>query len=219
MVYKPLRVAFAPLILRTLKPAAFVFQGRTLETFYHPYNMTWATERMVEVPIIREYLRKAAGANILEIGNVLSHYGPVSHVVLDKFERGPGVINEDILNYNPGCKYDLIVSISTFEHIGYDDESEIPSAQKIQEALHCSRGLLGIQGRLVISVPIAYNPDLDALIRDENLGMAAETYLRRVASRDWRACSKEEALRCRFGKPFPYGNALLVAEFSPVRQG
>ena len=32
------------------------------------------------------------------------------------------VINEDITYFQPNHKYDLIVSISTFEHIGFDED-------------------------------------------------------------------------------------------------
>ncbi|MBI3875430.1 MAG: hypothetical protein HY300_05630, partial [Verrucomicrobia bacterium] len=117
---KPLRVAFAPVILPFLPRGTFHFRGRELEYFHHRYNMTWATERGVEMPVARAYLEEFRNRRALEVGNVLAHYGPVAHDVLDKFERGPRVINADIVDFAPAAPYDLVLSISTFEHIGFD---------------------------------------------------------------------------------------------------
>jgi len=213
LVLKPLRVAFAPLILPFLRSEKFVFQGRELDCFYHRYNMTWASERCVEVPVARHFLAAAAAEKTLEVGNVLSHYGPVAHEVLDKFEIAPGVINQDILEFRPAKRYELILSISTFEHIGFDDEGEGSSAQKILAAIAACRGMLAPGGRLIITVPMGYNPELNGLIAQERLGAERETFLRREGPRRWSECGREEALGCRYTAPFPYANGILVAEF------
>ena len=176
--------------------------------------MTWAGERCVEVPIALHYLEQAAGMNVLEVGNVLSHYREVTHDVLDKFEKGRSVINEDILTYSPQKKYDLILSISTFEHIGFDDEADEPSGKKIIAAIGACRRLLSPSGRLIITVPLGYNPELDALIAGGGLDAGAEYFLCRTGYTEWRECTKAEALKCRYKAPFPYANGLMVAHFS-----
>jgi SAM-dependent methyltransferase len=210
---KPMRIAFAPLIIPRLPRRIFEFEGRKLEYFYHRYNMTWASERCIEVPIARDYLSRFAGRAALEVGNVLSHYGPVTHEVLDKFEKGPCVINEDIVTFAPGKAYDLILSVSTFEHIGFDDEAAEPSGEKIRAALGACRRLLKPDGLLVITVPIGYNPHLDALIRTGGLGARREIFFKRTGQLEWRSVDRNEALACRFKSPFPYANAILLAEF------
>lgn len=214
---KPLRTAFAPAIIPRLTRKKFRFQGAELEVFYHAYNMTWASERGVEVPIARHFLAKHDPAQTLEVGNVLSHYAPVQHTVLDKFERGANVINEDILTYRPGRQFDLILSISTFEHIGFDDEAEGSSAEKILAALDACKALLTPTGKLVITIPINYNPELDELIRAGELPPSTRTFLLRTGATDWREASQEEALRARYKTPFPYANAIMVAEFTSGR--
>ncbi|HAL04611.1 MAG TPA: hypothetical protein DCP58_05820, partial [Verrucomicrobiales bacterium] len=88
LLMKPLRCAFAPFIIPRLARREFTYYDKTLLLFYHGYNMTWANERAVEVPIAREYLGRHTGQRVLEVGNVLSHYGDVDHVVLDKYEQG-----------------------------------------------------------------------------------------------------------------------------------
>ncbi len=210
---KPLRLVAAPLIIPVLPKMSFELAGEKLECFYHRYNMTWASERCVEIPIARKYLEGRAGGAILEVGNVLSHYFTVQHEVLDKFETGPGIINQDILHYQPGKRYDLILSLSTFEHIGFDDDSVEPSSQKIQAAIATCQGLLNPGGTLVLTLPIGYNPDLDELIRSRRLNSAREFFLRRRARLQWEPAPRDEALRCRYKHPFPYANALLIAEF------
>jgi SAM-dependent methyltransferase len=213
ILLKPLRVAFAPVIIPLLPKRSFEFDGRRLDCFYHGYNMTWAGERTVEVPIAKTYLDRYAGKPILEVGNVMSHYFPPRHDIVDKFEKAPGIINADILDYRPGKSYDLILSISTFEHIGFDDEATGSSGQKILAAIAACRNLLSPGGLLLLSLPIGYNPDLDELIRTGGLHAARELYLRRPERLRWEPAAKADALRCRFKTPFPYANALLIAEF------
>jgi hypothetical protein len=79
----------------------FTFQGEVYRYFYHPYNITWRNERAVEVPIVWKIVNKYVGRNVLEVGNVLSHYFPVHHDVLDKYEKAKGVINEDVVEFSP----------------------------------------------------------------------------------------------------------------------
>ena len=148
------------------------------------------------------------------MGNVLSHYSTVSHDVLDKFEKGRSVINEDVIDFRPSKQYDLILSVSTFEHIGFDDETAESSGQKIMEAIAACRRLLTREGVLVLTLPIGYNPDLDNLIRGGRLSASREFYMRRIERATWVPCEKTEALKCRYKAPFPYANGLLVAEFS-----
>ena len=77
----------------------FVFKGYTLNYFHHAYNKTWQNERAVEIPIIWGILTGYQGKRILEVGNVLSHYIPVEHDIVDKYEMAPGVINQDVVDY------------------------------------------------------------------------------------------------------------------------
>lgn len=214
---KPLRSIFAPLIISTLKARSFRFEGVDLPLLYHPYNMTWASERCVEVPIVQSYTRKFRPEKTLEVGNVLAHYVQVQHDVVDKFEKAPGVINEDVVAFRGRMPYDLIVSISTFEHIGFDDESSGRSAEKILEAIRHCRQLLSEEGLLVITVPMGYNPELNSVIAASELQASKETYLKKQTAREWVECTKDDALRREYKRPHPYANAILVAQFRSLR--
>ncbi len=145
----------------------FVFDGKRYQYFYHPYNTTWSNERKVEIPIIRELLKQNQGKRILEVGRVLPHYFPVSHDVLDKYEKGKDVINEDVVDFTPARKYDLIVSISTLEHVGWEETPKEP--EKAIRAVENLERCLNPGGKIVFTVPVGQNPYLDNLISDKKI--------------------------------------------------
>ena len=210
---KPIRYIFAPFIIPRLDKSKFTFDDRLISLFYHAYNMTWANERSVEIPIILDFMSHYESKSVLEIGNVLSHYGDVNHTILDKYERGNGIINEDILDFVATEKFELIVSISTFEHFGFDDDMDCDSGVKILDAIDASLKLLALNGRLVLTVPLGYNPSLDQLITDNKLKCNRSFFICRIGPLKWETTTIEKALAYRYGRPFPYANAIMIAEF------
>ena len=114
-------------LTRWTRTKTFVFNGHTYPYLYHFCNKTWKNERGVEIPIFRDILLRHQAARILEVGNVLSHYFPVHHEVVDKYEVAPIVINQDIVEFAPTERYDLILSISTLEHVGWDEVPREPA--------------------------------------------------------------------------------------------
>src|SRR5947209_18908667 len=82
----------------------FGLSGSSYSYFYARYNHTWANERAVEIPIIDKVVREYRGKRILEVGNVLSHYFLVQHDVVDNYERGARVINQDVGDLRPSTK-------------------------------------------------------------------------------------------------------------------
>lgn len=196
-------------MLRRRTPPEFEFAGRRHRYFWHPYNFTWRNERAFEIPVVWSEVEAARGRRVLEVGNVLSHYFDVRHEVVDKFERAPGVVNEDLLDHRAAEPYDLIVSISTIEHVGWDDHPRDP--EKIGRALDHIRDLLAAGGRAVVTVPVGYNPHLDEMVAHGDPRLGQVRYLLREGPRSWRECEREEALARRYGEPHPGANALVVA--------
>ena len=213
---KPFRILFAPVIIPRLPTESFDFQGIPLKPFYHRRNTTWACERCVEIPIAMHFLEQYPPARVLEVGNVLSGYFRLAHEVIDKFDHSPSVIREDVAAFSTGSSYDLILSISTFEHIGFDD-SHTDSAGRIQAAIRNCRRFLRDAGQLVVTVPIGYNKHLDWLIGSGCLGCSAEVYMRRTGRFKWVASSKTDALSSAYGRPYPYANAIGVLLFGAGR--
>jgi hypothetical protein len=141
----------------------FELAGREHELFRSPYHYTWLNERAVEIPLFRELVAAHDPADVLEIGNVLSHYGPVSHRVVDRYERASGVENADVVDVDTLRPYALIASVSTLEHVGLDEEPHDPG--KAERAIERLRELLTPDGRLVFSIPVGYNAELERALR------------------------------------------------------
>jgi SAM-dependent methyltransferase len=160
----------------------FRFQGRDYHYFFHSYNLAWRNERSVEIPIARRFLSEHADDEILEVGNVLSHYLAVEHDILDKYEVSEGVINEDALQFNPGKKYDLILSISTLEHMGWDEYPLEPG--KTVAVIMNLAGLLNPGGELVATFPLGYNPEFDRLLEQKQIPFTEIFALRRTPGKN-----------------------------------
>lgn len=197
------------LLYQLLHPKEFIFQQKKYEYFDHPYNTTRYNERTVEVPIMLEEIQQAKGKKILEIGNVLSHYIDFEHDIVDKYEKAPGVINEDIVKFKPKKKYDLIVSISTFEHVGWD---EFPrDKNKIPKTLQHLQTLLNKKGKIIFTVPIAINDYLDDMLHQHSLPLTRMFCLKRVSSNNvWEEKSWEQIRYCLYDTPFPNANGIVV---------
>jgi SAM-dependent methyltransferase len=155
----------------------FTFQGETYRYFYHKYNTTWRNERAVEIPIVWKIVKKYMDRNILEVGNVLSHYFSVNHDILDKYEKAKGVINQDVVNFSTAKKYDLIVCISTLEHVGWDETPR--EHMKILHAIENLKKLLAPKGKIVITLPLGYNPELDKLLKNGKIHFTKRFCMRR----------------------------------------
>ncbi len=205
---------FAKMTLtRWTRTKTFTFNGRTYPYLYHFCNKTWKNERGVEIPIFRDILRRHQDARILEVGNVLSHYVPIHHDVVDKYEVAPGVINQDIVEFAPTARYDLILSISTLEHVGWDEVPREPD--KLLRAIeHLRNRCLAPGGLIVASLPIGYNEFFDGLLRDGKSPFTQQHFLKRVSKRNYWVKSDWE--QCR---DMPYGRFVAHAIVTGTIQG
>lgn len=191
------------------KNRSFVFNRQKYSYFIHPYNCTWKNERTVEIPIIKKILEGYKDKKILEIGNVLSHYGLVSHDVLDKYETAENVINKDVADFKSLKKYDLIISISTLEHVGRDEK--IKDNTKILKAILNLKKLLTNKGQIIITHPLGYNSNMDFFINNEKIVFKKKFALaRKTKNNTWKQIAWEKNLKIKYGSPFPGANALLI---------
>jgi hypothetical protein len=188
----------------------FEFNGNNFKYFHHPYNVTWETERAIEIPIIKKYIDRYKNKQILELGNVISHYYSIDHDIIDKYEIKPEIINKDILNYQTDKTYDLIFSISTLEHIGYDEEPRAPI--KPLTTIRKLKSLKKSDGKIVITFPIGYNPYLDLLVKYKKIPFDKLFFLKRISKDNrWEQVnSLGDIIDLEFGEPFPNANGLVI---------
>lgn len=159
----------------------FIFQGKTYRYFNSFRNRTWRNERAVEIPIIYEFVMEYPEERVLEVGNVLSHYFSVNHDVVDKYEKNKNVINQDVVDFKPSKRYDLIVGISTLEHVGFDENPSEP--MKILQAIENLISLLNPKGKIVVTLPLGYNRTMEKLIDEAKLKLT-KRYCLKLISRD-----------------------------------
>jgi hypothetical protein len=192
----------------------FSFQAGRYRYFSHRYNLTPINERAVEVPLALAEIAGHAPDRILEIGNVLSHYpGVPVHDVIDRYERHAQnpIIREDARYFCTTKRYDCIVSISTFEHVGWDESPRDP--HKAWETIAHLRTLLSPSGTLFCTVPFGYHPALDARLLEERASFASYGILRRTTADNTWSETDPSTIRpgdIQFGRPFPFANALHV---------
>jgi len=178
----------------------FRFNGKQYEYFKHSYNNAAENMRTLEVPIITEYLRhRSAFDDILEIGNVLSHYGRTTWDIID-LKEGP--IKRDLMIWEPEQLYDLIVSISTVEHIQASPEEVI---QKI-------RSLLTSEGIAIITLPTGYNPKWDKSLLSGELTATVVGCMERIdVDGSWIECSLWDAVKKPYRQgSYPWSEAMVV---------
>lgn len=168
----------------------FEFWGRRYPYRYGAYKFSWLTERAVEVPVGQALVDAHPPEAVLEVGNVLAHYGPQSHKIVDKYETGPGVLNRDVLDLDDLGRFELVVAISTIEHVGWDEAPRNPT--KAPEAVRALQRLLSPSGRLLLTVPVGYHQGLDAAIRDGEFAFERAGALRRVSQTTWREAAPDE---------------------------
>ena len=145
----------------------------------------------VEVPIIENFMRENGHikvGNLLEIGCVLYHYDWIHHEVIDRDELGT-----DLYTHKFTKKYDLIVSISTIEHM--DDP---------RKSLEIIKNLLNPGGKAVITIPLGYNIDADLLDFNEQYFM-----YRRSWSNIWKQENVKSDLPL-YNYRYPAANGILI---------
>jgi hypothetical protein len=201
----------------------FTFNGQRFGYLSHSSHKTWLTERAVELPLAEAAICGAsASSRVLEVGNVLTQYFgdicPPIYRVADKYEVAPGVEDIDVLDLTG--QFDLIISISTLEHVGLD---ELPRDwTKARHAVDHLRTLMAPNGRMLMTWALSYSRDLDDALRDGSLEPTSVAYhkrrriayhKRRRTKNKWFQTSADDAFNVMYGCPNVYGNAIAVVEW------
>ena len=189
---------------------SFEWWGHELEYADFAYNTTRLNERAVELPIAAFWLRHAAG-KVLEVGNVLSHYYDIllQRRIVDRYEEGDRVSNVDV--FDVSGEWHHIVSISTVEHVRWDEEPrEWGGSQRAVEHLE---SLLSVKGRMLITVPLGWNEPLDEWLLDGDIG--ADRACTMIRSGDgW--MQSERPLWRPYGVSQPWAESVWIGEWGSV---
>jgi cyclopropane fatty-acyl-phospholipid synthase-like methyltransferase len=118
------------------------------------------------------------------------------------------VLNVDVLAFHPDEPYDLIVSVSTLEHVGWDDDERDPA--KIPLAIDHLRSLLAPGGRAIVTLPLGYNPWLDKMLEEDTVAFDAEDWFQRVGRTRWHEVTRGNIERPSYGAPYLGANGLVI---------
>jgi 2-polyprenyl-3-methyl-5-hydroxy-6-metoxy-1,4-benzoquinol methylase len=200
---------------RVLRSATFDYRGERLGYHVDGGNRPFDNERAVELAIaVRVLTEHADPETIVEVGNVLPHYLPTQHAVLDKFEHHRKVTwNEDVLEFRPPFEPELILSVSTLEHVGHVERPPDPTG--FPRAVAALRSWLAPGGQLFFTVPLGYNPSVLELLENASDSFDEVTVMRRISTEnEWAPSSLEEVRDLRYGQPFPCANAVAIVRAS-----
>lgn len=186
----------------------FIVSGKKYKYCIKRHNSV-DNERVIEVPYSIAFVlnNKDKSRNLLEVGRVLSNYTNIRHDVVDKYETGHGIINRDIVNYNTKKRYDLIVAISTVEHIGYDEQKK--TKDKALKAILNMIKLLKKDGELLITVPLNYNPEIDDILIHRKIKFSEKHFMKRVSWLNmWEETDQEDAFKYKYNGKYSAANAV-----------
>lgn len=202
--------------MSTLAQRRFVLDGESHAYHVAPDTRTWDNERAVELAVMRRVLQRSEGSKrVLEVGNVLGHYFDICHPVLDKYEHDEHVTwNEDVIDFQPPFVPELVLSVSTLEHVGHSESP--PDLAKFRRAIDAIAGWLAPEGRLVFTVPLGYNPAVGAYLDSSHALRASVRCMRRATIDNlWVQIDYDEVREIRYNRPFPCANAIAIVEVTP----
>lgn len=193
---------------------AFRWCGLAYPYFHGAYNNTRISERAVEVSIAMSLLNQSVYT--LEVGAVLPHYLPGwpsgRHTVIDLHEVFPGVVNEDVLTFEPDIRYDCIICISTLDHLN--------NAHEVKTAVTNMKSWLHRGGDLFITLPAGQPPEvgggewLDELVLSGQLEMTLTRMDKtNAAGHGWEQVDTECPPLAYNGET-PFANTLYLLEWT-----
>lgn len=184
----------------------FTYQGDEYPFFCHLYNMTWLTERCVEVAITHRWLTRFPPSMLgdgLEVGNVLGHYQHRTHQVYDLYETRSWYQEQDVANIDllgipeEWRTFPWVVSLSTIEHT--DDPVR---------AIGVLKRLVAPGGGLLVSFPTGYHEGLDGNL--PTLRAEFDTLVTLARTRDGWA-QTDDLVALPYG---PWANSVAIGEWA-----
>ncbi|HIH39503.1 TPA: class I SAM-dependent methyltransferase [Candidatus Woesearchaeota archaeon] len=192
------------------KKKHFQFKNNMLSYCDSKIDFAFANERTIEIPAALFLIKNNRNKKTLEIGNVLGKYSGFNHDIIDKYEKNEKVINADVISYIPNKKYKCIVSISTLEHVGFDEIKKNPNGF-IDAINNIKKNCLKKGGMLIFTVPLGYNPHMDKIIKEHKIKIDEIHYFRRISlSNTWEEIDEKDALKRRYNFPYECANAILI---------
>lgn len=225
----------------------FIFNGKAV--YYNRIADNNLAERTIEVPIAFDFFTNIENkTKVLEVGNVLQNYenslsdyvGLRPRKIVDKYEVATGVDNIDLMDLPEMVKYDVIISISTVEHVGQEKNQVTTDSENLEAPLKAIAkiyDLLNVGGKALITVPFGkiLNGRWYIQFSQEYLNLLSTKYqipdraisknfLKRIATELWVEnprhlwvqVEEEELRNVEYNWPWPFGNGIVALELTKI---
>jgi len=133
-----------------------------------------------------------------------------------------GVINEDVVDFNPLKRYDVIISIFTLSSVGWYEDIEAcrtgtgspwvspQDPNKVLCAINNLKTLLAPGGQIVVVDDLGYNPAMDKLLKSGKLRFDKHYYLKRISGYRWKEVDGLDLNEVKYDKSIPSANEVLI---------
>lgn len=205
---------------------------------YEPFGLD-QNERVIEIPWALSHFKEQV--RVLEIGPVAAQENYIEMLqhlnikelhgldITEKEVPGFKMKFEDIRGTTyPANYFDLVLCISTIEHVGRDNKFYNPTKEFDREesgdikAIKEMARILNPGGSLLLSVPYGkYNDEgwfvnysekyLSRLIDNSNLKLHEERYFNYVIGNGWYECDKKDLKEVTYRYGYDYKNKYLIA--------
>ncbi len=105
------------------------------------------------------------------------------------------------------------MSISTLEHVGYDDTVRNPD-KIINVLAHLKQNCLAPGGSMIFTMPLGYNSVMDERLFSDRLGFDELFFLKRINGGDWGEIHQDELGDVAYAQKYIEAAAIVVAEYT-----
>ena len=96
-------------------------------------------------------------------------------------------------------------------------EKKLNMPDKTFQAIESLKKLLNTNGKIIITVPIGYNPNLDNLLKSGKIKFDERLCLKRVSKDNrWIETDWTGIENLKFNHPFPFANGLLIGVIKAI---
>jgi hypothetical protein len=152
-----------------LQPATFWFAGREYRYFFHYHNCGWppnrCTERIVELALADYWLDRVDTSQVLEVGAVTPYYWPHRVPTVVDPADGHRLVTRRCSLFDVDFGGRSVLSISTLEHVGQGQYGQLFTPGLAVQGL---AKIMAEAANLLITIPVGFNPELDAVLFAED---------------------------------------------------
>ena len=101
-----------------------------------------------------------------------------------------------------------MANVVTLEHVGFDETKK--DSKKILKAIEKLKECLNEKGKMIITVPFGWNPNLDRFLKEKKIKFTEEYYLKKISKNKWIETNYEDIKNKEYDKPHSRVDVVVV---------